>query len=363
MARIVVFGATGFTGRLVAERLVAAGASPVLAGRDPDRLRELAARLGADLECVRADVYRRNSMYDLVGRGDVLVSTVGPFVKYGSAAVEAALEAGAAYLDSTGEPLFIRRVFEEYGPQAADALLMPAMGFDFVPGALAGALALDEAGPDAVRVDVGYYSLGGGTDFASTGTKASLVGVSLDPSYTFRDGALVVERGAARVRSFAVRDAQRPAVSTGAAEHFTLPAAYPALREVNAYIGWFGPLSRAVQGASLATSVMTRLPGARTVMQYTGERLVALTPSRTAESDASSLSWVVGEAYAADGTPLAEVHLSGADAYEFTGAFIAWAATRAAAGLQARGAAGPLEAFGLEALEAGCAEAGIARAA
>jgi hypothetical protein len=108
---------------------------------------------------------------------------------------------------------------------------------------------------------------------------------------------------------------------------------------------------------------MTRLPGARTVMQYTGERLVALTPSRTAESDASSLSWVVGEAYAADGTPLAEVHLSGADAYEFTGAFIAWAATRAAAGLQARGAAGPLEAFGLEALEAGCAEAGIARAA
>src|SRR4051795_1157771 len=80
--RIVVFGATGYTGRLVAERLVAQGARPVLAGRDDARLSELASALG-ELETARADAMRQNSVFDLVESGDVLVSTVGPFVKWG----------------------------------------------------------------------------------------------------------------------------------------------------------------------------------------------------------------------------------------------------------------------------------------
>ena len=59
---------------------------------------------------------RRNSVFAAVEPGDVLVSTVGPFAKWGDAAVRAAIAAaGATYLDSTGEPVFIRRVFEELG--------------------------------------------------------------------------------------------------------------------------------------------------------------------------------------------------------------------------------------------------------
>src|SRR5215211_7960060 len=99
-ATIVVFGATGYTGRLTAERLVAQGERP-----------ELAGRLGG-LEVRQADALRRNGVFDLVGDGDVLVATVGPFAKYGEAAVRAAIAAGATYIDSTGEPVFIRRVFE-----------------------------------------------------------------------------------------------------------------------------------------------------------------------------------------------------------------------------------------------------------
>ncbi|MGH2969070.1 MAG: saccharopine dehydrogenase NADP-binding domain-containing protein, partial [Solirubrobacteraceae bacterium] len=117
-SRIVVFGATGYTGRLVAERLVAQGARPVLAGRSESRLAELAERLGG-LETARADAMRRNSVFSLVRPGDVLVSTVGPFAKWGEAAVRASIAAGATYLDSTGEPVFIRRVFEELGAPAA----------------------------------------------------------------------------------------------------------------------------------------------------------------------------------------------------------------------------------------------------
>src|ERR1035437_2921878 len=94
----------------------------------------------------------------LVGRGDVLVSTVGPFARWGAPAVEAALAAGAHYIDSTGEGVFISRVFEEWGPRAASAGvgLLTAFGYDFVPGNLAGGLALAEAGGDAARAGMAY---------------------------------------------------------------------------------------------------------------------------------------------------------------------------------------------------------------
>jgi short subunit dehydrogenase-like uncharacterized protein len=78
----------------------------------------------------------------------VLASTAGPFVKFGRAAVAAAVDAGAIYLNSSGEPPFIRQVFEEFGPRAeqAGAVLLPAFGYDYVPGNLAGGLALQAPG-------------------------------------------------------------------------------------------------------------------------------------------------------------------------------------------------------------------------
>jgi short subunit dehydrogenase-like uncharacterized protein len=75
--------------------LVAHGERPVLAGRDISRLKALAERLDVELETVKADVYRQNSVFALVERGDVLVTTVGPFAKYGDPAVRAAIAAGA----------------------------------------------------------------------------------------------------------------------------------------------------------------------------------------------------------------------------------------------------------------------------
>jgi short subunit dehydrogenase-like uncharacterized protein len=362
-SRIVVFGATGYTGTLVAERLVALGERPVLAGRSQQRLEPLAERLGG-LDTRVADVARPASVFDLLGQGDVIVSTVGPFARWGDPAVRAAIAAGGVYLDSTGEPTFIRRVFEELGPPAgrAGAALMTAMGYDFVPGALAGALALEEAGPDAVRVDVGYYALGGGPAALSAGTKASGVGIMVDPSYTFRDGRIQGARGSQRLRTFDVKGKARPALSMGAAEHYSLPAAYPRLREVNVHLGWFGPLARPMQAMSLATSAITRLPGARRALRAGGERLVGMTKSPAPGETSGAMSWIAAEALDAGGTVLAAAHVAGADPYRYTGDFLAWAARRAAHhGVQGTGALGPLEAFGLEQLEAGCREAGLER--
>jgi short subunit dehydrogenase-like uncharacterized protein len=362
--RIVVFGATGYTGRLVAERLAGAGERPVLAGRSPEKLQTLADSLGG-LETAHGDVMRSNSVFELVEEGDVLVSTVGPFTKWGEPAVRAAITGhAAAYIDSTGEPAFIRRVFQNHGPiaKSAGVPLLTAMGYDFVPGALAGALALEEAGEDAVRVDVGYYALGMTTQSGSTGTRASLVGASLDESHAFRDGALRTVRTAERVRSFPVKDKERAAVSVGGAEHLSLPGAYPQLQEVNVYLGWFGPFARPMQAGALVGSVATRLPGVREALTFAGERLAALAEGPEAGTTPGGESWIAAQAFDGAGRQLAEVHLTGGNWYAFTADFIAWAARAAAGGrVKGAGALGPVEAFGLEELERGCALAGLSR--
>jgi short subunit dehydrogenase-like uncharacterized protein len=351
--RIIIFGATGFTGRQVAERLAVQGAAPVLAGRSEGPLRELAERLG--VEWRQADALRRNSVFALLEKGDVLVSTVGPFVKWGEPAVRAAIAAGGTYIDSTGEPAFIRRVFDEFGPPAAraGAALLPAMGYDYAPGQLAAALALEEAGEDAVRVDVGYYAFG---MTGSAGTRESSVGVMLDPHHAFRDGRLQRVRMADRLRSFDVRDKEREAISFGATEHLTLPASYPRLREINTYLGWFGPLSRPLQAVSLAGSLAVRLPGARGVLQAVGERVASVGGE---PQSGSGVSAIAAEAFDERGTRLARVELSGPEPYALTADLIAWAARQEVDGT---GALGPLQAFGLRALEEGCRQAGLTRA-
>jgi short subunit dehydrogenase-like uncharacterized protein len=355
--RIIIFGATGYTGRLVAERLAAQGAAPVVAGRSEAALRALAEPLG--LEWRTADALRQNSVFALLEPGDVLVSTVGPFVKWGEPAVRAAIAAKGIYIDSTGEPPFIRRVFEEFGPPAgrAGAALLPAMGYDYVPGALAGALALEEAGAEAVRIDIGYYAFGAGI---SGGTRRSAVGIMLDDGFAYRGGALRTARIAERVRSFHVKGKDRDAVSIGGAEHLTLPAVHEPLQEVNVFLGWFGALAKPLQAGSLAGSVVMRAPGVRSAFKALGDRVVEM--GGTMDRPGEGISWVVAEAYDAGGERLAEVQLSGGEPYALTAGTIAWAARRAAAeGVAGTGALGPVQAFGLRELEAGCREAGLER--
>jgi short subunit dehydrogenase-like uncharacterized protein len=357
--RIVVFGATGYTGRLIASRLVASGVRPVLAARTEARVAALASELGG-LEYVRADAMRQNTVFDVVSAGDVLVSTVGPFAKWGVPAVRAAVAAGCVYMDSTGEPEFIRRVFSEFGPPAArsGAALLTAMGYDFAPGSLAGALAVEEAGSEAARVDVGYYALGGGPSSLSAGTRESLVGVTLGDNHAYRDGRVRLVRPAERVRSFAVAGRGREAVSVGGSEHYTLPASYPGLREVNVYLGWFGPLARPLQAGSLVGSVVQRVPGVRPALRMAGERALGVVSGPEAGSTPGTRSWIAAEAYDDSGRQLSEIHLAGVDGYDFTASFIAWAAQQEVSGT---GALGPVEAFGLSRLEEGTRLAGIER--
>jgi short subunit dehydrogenase-like uncharacterized protein len=361
--RIVLFGATGYTGRLTAEALAGRGARPLLAARDGDALALLADRLGG-LDTAVADVTEPATVRSLVEEGDVLVSTVGPFLRWGDAALDAAIEARATYIDSTGEPGFIRRVFEAEGPRAerAGAALLTAFGYDWVPGNLAGGLALRAAGERATRLRIGYFVSGRRQPGSlSGGTRASLAGVMLDPQFSHRGGLLVEERAAVRVASFEVQGRRRLGVSVGSSEAFALPRLHPGLRDVEVYLGWFGSLSRAMQGVSLASAGLARLGPARRAFEAGTRRFVkGSTGGPDAEARAEAGSEVVAEAVDASGETVAAIRLTGINVYDFTARILAWAAERAADGeVRGVGALGPVDGFGLDELEAGAAQSGL----
>ncbi len=378
--RVVLFGATGYTGDLVARVLAAAGVRPVLAGRNQDRLRGLAAELdgpGGPLECLAADVTDPASVRALVRRGDVLLTTVGPFARWGRVALDAAVAVGAHYVDSTGEGSFIRDVVERAGPQAAGtgSVVLTAFGYDYVPGNLAAALALRraaEAGAgEPVAVEVGYFMTGeAGAGGASGGTRASAVGMVGEAGYAWLDGRLVPQRPGHELLRVRAGGRLRPAVSVPATEQFFLPRLAPTLRTVRVGLGWFGPLTPAVAVASRAAGLVDRLPPLRAGLG----RLLAPAVRRVAggssggpdeQSRARTGSLVVAGVRSGDDRLLAHVELTGPNGYTLTADLLAWAA-RALAGLvpglpppAAAGALGPVEAFGLDTLQAACAAAGL----
>jgi hypothetical protein len=161
------------------------------------------------------------------------------------------------------------------------------------------------------------------------------------------------------VRTFTTSSGKKlTGASVGSSEHFALPRIHPTLREVDAYLGWFGPASRAMQVMSVAGEVSA----VRSGVDKLGRRFVKGStggPDEAARSRTGSL--VIAEAFNSSGTLLSRIELKGVNGYTFTGEMLAWAAQRALEhGVQGAGALGPVEAYGLRELEAGCAEIGLA---
>lgn len=362
---MVLFGATGYTGELAARAMVKRGMQPVLVGRRREAVEALASELGG-LESAVADVSEPATIQDLLERGDTLVTTVGPFARWGDAALDAAIDVGAHYIDSTGEPPFVRKVFEDGGPRAerSGTVAITAMAYDWVPGNLTGALALAEA-EGAAAVRIGYFATGGGMGGMSGGTRASLMGTLTEPSFQFRGGKVVTERGAKKLYAFDVTGKTRQGISVGTSEAYSLPRVYPGVRDVEVYLGWFGSQSRAMQAVSLAGAGFTKIPGVRSATIAGVERFVKTStggPDENARKGTGSV--FVAEALDSAGEVLSRVQIEGINGYEFSGLMLAWAAEATAAGKAAQagaGARGPVEAFGLDRLEAGVAECGISK--
>ncbi len=366
-SRIVLFGATGYTGRHTLDELLARGVEPVIAARSRQKLDDINRQLGRKLPIAVADVSDPASVRALVRPGDVLVTTVGPFARWGRPAVDAALAAGAHYIDSTGEPGFVRDLFEHEHRAARDAniAMLPAMGYDYVPGNLAGALALREAGHAARRLEVGYFMTGGSSWLPpkmSGGTRASLLGATGQRVFTRRGGRLVDERGAQRVAKFTFDGASHTAFSIGASEQLSLARLYPEVLDVDVYLGWFGPMSYLLQGFSAVGDVLQRVGPVESAIAKLTNSIGGSTGGPDEASRDATGSHVVARVFDGDGTLLAEVQFVGVNGYVFTFRMLAWSAIAASAGdIKDTGVLGPVEAFGLDPLAAAMTDLGLRR--
>ncbi|MDC0713847.1 saccharopine dehydrogenase NADP-binding domain-containing protein [Stigmatella sp. ncwal1] len=196
---IVLWGATGFTGRLVAEYLSKTqdthGATWALAGRDRNRLEQVRSSLAAlnassaNLPIVLADARNAASLDAMVARTRVVISTVGPYARYGDELVAACVRNGTDYCDLTGEVQWMRRTIDTHHEQArkSGARIVHTCGFDSIPSDL-GVLVLQEYmkehhGTHCHRVNFYVTRMRGGI---SGGTLASMVQamdeMSADPS-------------------------------------------------------------------------------------------------------------------------------------------------------------------------------------
>ena len=170
---IVVFGATGFTGALTAEYLAGQareGTRVALAGRNLDKLGQVRERLAAlnsswaQLPLEQADIGAPDSLARLAASTRVLVSTVGPYTNYGEPVVAACAAAGTDYLDLTGEPEFVDRMWLRYDAQARQtgARLIHCCGFDSIPYDLGVLFTVDQL-PEGVPISISGFVRVGGT--------------------------------------------------------------------------------------------------------------------------------------------------------------------------------------------------------
>lgn len=161
---ICLYGATGFTGALVAEYLgTQEGLNWAIAGRNSDKLNAVKKRLGLTdrVEIVEANSSNFDSLFDMAQRSKVVLTTVGPYLKYGELVVRACVEAGTHYCDLTGEFPFMREMIDKYHDQAeaAKVKIVVACGYDCIPGEFATEVLLTKVSHKTIKVDLGTYLL------------------------------------------------------------------------------------------------------------------------------------------------------------------------------------------------------------
>ncbi len=181
---IVVLGATGFTGELTAAYLAEhapAGLRWALAGRNQEKLAAVRTRLAkidptlSDLPLITADSSDEASLASLAASTKVVITTVGPYLEHGGPLVAACARAGTDYVDLTGEPEFVDRMYLEHHDEAvaSGARIVHACGFDSIPHDLGAWFTVQQLGPTDPITLRGVVRAGG---VASGGTFHSAMG-------------------------------------------------------------------------------------------------------------------------------------------------------------------------------------------
>jgi short subunit dehydrogenase-like uncharacterized protein len=334
--RWLLYGASGYTGQLIAEEAVRRGHRPVLAGRSREKLLPLAERLGLELAPVGLEDVR--SLVSTLEGLPLVLHAAGPFIRTSEPMVQACLAAGAHYLDITGEiPVFENTFHHDAEARARGITLMSGVGFDVVPTDCLARYVAEQV-PGAHELDIAIAL----SSQASAGTAKSALEHLPSGGRVRRGGALLPWRMGQGVRRVRFSDSERTVVP----------------------IPW-GDLVTAwhTTGIPNITTYMTLPRGAARLLRFTypvlkrmlavdavrhgAERLIESRvhgPNETARNENHTQIWA--EARAADGRR-AQAWLELPEGYAFT----AVAAVRAVEEVLARkpqGALTPAKAFGAD---------------
>ncbi len=332
----MLYGASGYTGQLIAEEAVRRGHRPVLAGRSREKLAPLAERLGLDMAAVGLEDVR--SLVSTLEGLPLVLHAAGPFIRTSESMVQACLAAGAHYLDITGEiPVFENTFHHDAEARARGITLMSGVGFDVVPtDCLARYVA--ERVPGAHELDLAIATTG----HASAGTAKSMLEQLPAGGRVRRGGSLLpwpMGKGLRRVR---FSDAERtvapiPWGDLVTAWHTT------GIPNITTYMA----LPRAAAQAVRFTYPLLQRALSVEAIRHGAERLIESRvrgPDETVRSEHHSQIWA--EARAADGRR-AQAWLELPEGYAFT----AVAAVRAVEEVLARkpqGSLTPAGAFGAD---------------
>ena len=326
---VAILGVTGFTGRLVLEEARRAGLAVRLVGRRRQALEALAT---AGEEVRVADARLFNQVAAACDGCEVVLSCAGPFLEMGTAPVLGAVTSGSHYLDTSGEQAWVRHLHERI--EGADTVVVPAFGFDYVPGDLAARLAAERVEGMLDEVLVAYSVKGIAT---SRGTRRTIGHVMGQEQVAWQDGRLVPSRFGGTTRRVRFPFGERTVVEWSGAEPITVPR-HTDVRNVRSYIRAPALAARAGRFGRLAAPLV-RL----------GSRLGQAGPSE--DSRRVSRFTVVAEASGPGGSGRAV--LEGSDAYGLTALLLVRGAELLLAGEgRGSGVLAPAEAFDARTLAA-----------
>jgi short subunit dehydrogenase-like uncharacterized protein len=177
---VVVYGASGYTGMLTMDWLIDQNIPFTAVARNAKRVREMMAQRVLRLESASYEIIEAEHTVESLTRAftgaKVVCNTVGPFVKFGLTAVEAALKAGCHHLDTTGEQQYVRDVREQFGElyRQAGLVVSPSVAYMYSYSEIAAELALEMPGIDALQTAALCRGPRGGAVGITVGSTASI---------------------------------------------------------------------------------------------------------------------------------------------------------------------------------------------
>ncbi|RQG97877.1 saccharopine dehydrogenase family protein [Natrarchaeobius chitinivorans] len=319
MGSLLIYGAYGYTGRLVVREAIRRGITPVVAGRNEKKVTRQADGLGLD---GKAFDLKSPDLRSHVERFDAVLNCAGPFVDTVDPIVEACLETGTDYLDVTGEvPVFERLRQRDGDARTAGITLLPGVGFDVVPTDCLAAF-LREQLPSSDRLTLGIKAEG----LPSRGTARTLLELAGDGGVVRRNGRLVNVPAAFRSREIDFGHGPEHAVTIPLGDVVT--AAWNTdLESVEVYAAMHPLAARALSAADSLAGLLAIPP-----IETAAKRLIDIAidgPGERRRSEDRIVVWgeVVDES-AADGGRRASARLETPNVYDLTAETAAAAAER-----------------------------------